>query len=211
LLPLPNSLKESLAKAVSKYEADVSNQSPYDYLQDRGINPDTVQKFRLGYVVDPEFGHERYRGRLAIPALLGSGQPYGLRFRALTPEDTPKYLGLPGLPTRLFNVRAIEQAESFICITEGELDTIILDQCGLYSVGVCGAENWKRHHPKLFAGFQRVLIFGDGDEAGQRFAEKVNISLTGGARVMMKSNQDVNDVYREGGRDAIMELVNRYV
>lgn len=144
---------------------------------------------------------------MAIPSLGPGGRVLGLRFRRLAGEG-PKYLGLSGAPTRLFNARAISECTGDdICITEGELDAVVLAQCGLEAVGVTGASNWKRHHPRMFAGFQRVFIFGDGDKAGEEFSKKVNESLPNGIRISMPITQDVNDFFLANGQEAVLNLL----
>ncbi len=75
-----------------------------------------------------------------------------MRFRSVDGAE-PKYLGISGALIRLFNLRAIAEAEDLICITEGEIDAISLESVGLPAVGVPGANSWKRHHARLFNGF----------------------------------------------------------
>lgn len=132
---------------------------------------------------------------------------YGLRFRRVGEGDGPKYLGLSGAPTRLFNIRDIHSAADDICITEGEFDSIILSQCGLKSVGVSGANNWKKHHPRMMAGFQRVFIFGDGDKAGSDFSKAVLQSCSNGIRISVPHGLDVNDLYLTEGQEGILKLM----
>lgn len=198
-------MKESLETATARYEKHVIDPPAWQYLLDRGISPESIKDFRLGLVANPISDHERYRGCVSIPSL-GPSSPYGLRFRSLD-SDGPKYLGLPGVQTRLFNIRALHHALDTVCITEGEFDTVILSQCGLHSVGVTGADSWKRHHPRMFAGFQKVFVFGDGDNAGQKFAKSVCDTLTNSVRINVPSGLDVNDLYLKSGKDAIMNLM----
>ena len=80
---------------------------------------------RLGVVVEPEIGHESFAGRLSIPYITKTGV-VDLRFRSLNPAVEPKYMGMTGAETRMFNVLDIERAGDFIGVCEGELDTITL-------------------------------------------------------------------------------------
>lgn len=172
------------------------------YLQERGIDPESSVRFRLGVVSESSTRNPEMRGRLAIPSIGMNGSIYNIRFRTLN-DSTPKYLGLPGHETRLFNVRAIHTAADIICITEGELDAVILEQCGYPAVGVCGANSWKRHHPRMFAGFEKVYVFGDGDDAGRQFSAKVASTLLSAVRVNMNAGQDVTDLFMENGAEGI--------
>jgi DNA primase len=198
--PLSNASKAALEEATLRYQASVGE--AWDYLMERGISPDTAETFRLGVVSDPITGHEQFAGRLAIPSLGPTGAPYGIRFRSLD-TDEPKYLGISGAPTRLFNLRAVVTAGDVIHITEGELDAVVLCQAGMHAVGVTGSNAWKRHHPRLFAGFTKVFIWGDGDKAGQQFSRTVFDSLDTGIIVGMKVGQDVNELYLSEGVEGL--------
>lgn len=195
--PLSLSSKVALEEATARYQKHVHQAMPY--LTSRGISLDTAERFRLGVVpADPITGHEQYVGRLAIPSLGVGDKPYGIRFRSLNGEE-PKYMGLSGSTVRLFNLRAVVSASDSIHITEGELDTVILEQAGYSAVGVPGANSWKRHHPRLFAGFGKVFIWGDGDKAGQQFSRSVFESIDTGIVVGMNPGQDVNELFLNEG------------
>ena len=200
--PLSSSLKRKLESDTLESEKQLDQAVPY--LLARGIDHDTARKFRLGVVSDSS---SRYDGRLSIPSLGMDDAPYNLRFRALHGEE-PKYLGLPGVETRLFNVRAIQQAGDEIHITEGELDAVVLSSLGFDAVGVCGANSWKRHHGRMFAGFTRVFVWGDGDDAGQRFVGKVADSLLSVQRCKMGSGQDVTDLFLAEGEAGIRKAMS---
>lgn len=203
--PLSRSTKASLESAVSQYEKTFSPEA-YDYLLGRGISQESIESFRLGYVSEPISGHEQYRGCISIPSL-GPAGVYGLRFRSLGDSGGPKYLGLSGAPTRLFNIRDIHAATDTICITEGEFDSVILSQCGLYSTGVTGANNWKRHHPRMMAGFQHVFIFGDGDKAGREFSKSVADSIQSATKILLPESEDVNSFFLKQGKQALLDLM----
>lgn len=140
-------------------------------------------------------------GRLAIPAI-GPNGVYNLRFRSLDGRE-PKYLGLTGVSARLFNIRALHEADDVVCITEGELDAVILEGCGLHAVGCTGVSTWKRHHPRMFAGFSTVYIFGDGDQPGREFASRVAASVSAGRVITMDDKQDVTDLFLSQGKSGI--------
>lgn len=199
--PLSRPLKESLESWTQEYEKNLDHALPY--LQARGIDRASAERFRLGVVDDPT---SRYHLRLAIPSLGTDAAPYNIRYRALDGSE-PKYLGLPGVETRLFNVRAIDESGEEIHITEGELDSVVLSSLGLGSVGVCGANSWKRHHARMFAGFTRVYVWGDGDEAGQKFSAKVADTMVSVIRTKMASGQDVTDLFLAEGEAGIRKAM----
>lgn len=193
---------------MTTYQAALPDVLPY--LLARGIDRDTAEEFRLGFVADPISGHEKFKGRLAIPSLGPTGNAYGLRFRAVDDAE-PKYLGIAGQLTRLFNVRAITEAQDILCITEGELDAISLGVAGFHAVGAPGSNSWKRHHPRMFVGFLRVLVFGDGDAAGQKFAIEVCESLRNSINVRLPDGADVNSILVSEGPESIQAIVREAI
>jgi len=62
--------------------------------------------------------------RLAIPYITPSGV-VDIRFRAMNGAD-PKYMGMPGAKTSMFNAQVVLTASDYICVTEGEIDCITL-------------------------------------------------------------------------------------
>lgn len=203
LRPLGPSQKESLERATAEYQRHVGLAE--EYLASRGIDPVLAGSHRLGVVAEPIPGHERMVGRLAIPSLGRSDSVYALRFRALDGSE-PKYLGLPGVDLRLFNVRGLHLADDSIHITEGELDAISLGACGLHAVALPGVKSWKPHHPRLFAGFSRVYIWGDGDTAGRDFAEKLGREIDTSIIVHVPDGMDCNSLLVQEGKDALLSM-----
>ena len=202
--PLSPSQRETLEEATTSYQGAVTSDAAR-YLLHRGIEEATAVTFRLGVVVDPLPGHERYRGMLAIPYLHRDGHPVSMRFRRLASEG-PKYLGLPEDPTRMFNTAAIYRAASEIHVTEGEFDAMILNQIGLPAIAIPGATNWKYHYAVALAGFSRVWVWGDPDEAGHEFVGTVSRAMRQARGVRLKHG-DVTDTYLQGGKSALLDLI----
>ena len=200
--------KELLAQAVKKYQANISQAAPY--LSGRGITAEAAHLAHLGVVVDPEPGHEQYIGRLAIPYITKTGV-VDLRFRSLNPAVEPKYMGLTGATTKMYNVMDIERAGDWIGVCEGELDTLTLSALvGIPCVGVPGANSWKKHYTRMLADFERVFIFADGDDPGREFANSLSRELPV-TIIQMEQGEDVNSSYVKYGADYIREkagLVN---
>lgn len=189
--------RASLERSVARYEQAVDLAAPY--LAGRGLLEATAHSFRLGVVDDPLPGDEAYRGRLCIPYLTRAGV-VSVRFRCIERHDCGvhggfKYLGHPGAPTHLFNVGALFLPGDLVCVTEGELDAVVLHQTGLPSVGVPGASNWKKHYSRILEDFRRIVCFADGDDAGRKFGKLLAESVSGVVVVTMPEDMDVNDVY----------------
>ena len=199
------SQKELLGKATEKYSQNIYQAE--DYLRQRGIPLEVARLARLGVVAEPELGHEAFIGRLSIPYITKTGV-VDLRFRSLNPAVEPKYMGLTGAETKMYNVLDVDKANDIIGVCEGELDTLTMSSCvGIPCVGVPGANSWKKHYTRLLADFQRVFVFADGDQPGTEFARSLARELPV-TIVQMPDGGDVNSVYVSEGADFIIRKVN---
>jgi DNA primase len=197
--------KELLGRATNKYAESIS--LAQDYLASRGIPLEVARLAQLGVVAEPEVGHEAMVGRLSIPYITKSGV-VDLRFRALNPAVEPKYMGLTGAETKMYNVLDVERAGDYIGVCEGEIDTLTLSSViGIACVGVPGANSWKKHYTRLLADFERVFVFADGDQPGTEFARSLARELPV-TIVQMPDGGDVNSVYVAEGADFILRKVN---
>jgi len=170
---------------------------------------DQVDRFRLGFVGDPLPGHEQFRGMLAIPYLRWS-QEYGwivvsIRYRRIGDGEGSKYLTQAGDRPRLFNTLALLAQSSKIAITEGEIDAITTQLCGVPAVGVPGAELWQPHFREPFLGYRDVFVLADGDEPGLKFARTVASSLPNAKVIPCPPGEDVNSLVVNRGGSALLE------
>lgn len=197
--------KELLGKATEKYGVNIYQAETY--LKNRGIPIEVARLAQLGVVEEPEVGHEAYIGRLAIPYITKTGV-VDLRFRSLNPAVEPKYMGLTGAETRMYNVIDIEKANNFIGVCEGELDTITMSGCiGIPCVGVPGANSWKKHYTRLLADFERVFVFADGDQPGTEFARSLARELPV-TIVQLPDGHDVNSMFVQEGANYFHNKIN---
>jgi DNA primase len=197
--------KELLGKATEKYEENIYQAEAY--LKNRGIPIEVARLAQYGVVEEPEVGHEAFKGRLSIPYITKSGV-VDLRFRSLHPAVEPKYMGLTGVETRMYNVLDIEKATDFIGVCEGELDTITMSGCiGIPCVGVPGANSWKKHYTRLLADFERVFVFADGDQPGTEFARSLARELPV-TIVQLPDGQDVNSMFVQEGANYFHNKIN---
>ena len=197
--------KELLGRAADRYAANIYQAE--DYLKSRGIPMETTRLARLGVVVEAEVGHEAYQGRLSIPYVTKTGV-VDLRFRSLNPAVEPKYMGLTGADTKMYNVLDIERAGDFIGVCEGELDTLTMSSCvGIPCIGVPGANSWKKHYTRLLADFERVYVFADGDQPGKEFATSLARELPV-TIVQFPDGEDVNSFYISNGAEAIRQKIH---
>lgn len=210
LRPLSDSQREALEEAVTSYQAALTADAA-KWLVARGINREAASTFRLGVVGNPFPGHSRHRGFLVIPYLDRDGKPLMVRFRCLQEHDHRayghgKYMTLDGDIPRMFNVGAVHRAGDEIHICEGELDAVILSMLGLHAVAIPGAKLWFSRHRRMLAGFSRVWVWGDPDDAGAELTNKITRALRSAKGVRLKVG-DVTDTYLAGGPSAIFDLI----
>jgi DNA primase len=197
---LSKSQRELLEKATESYGKNLAEIVPY--LESRGITAQTASMFRLGYVKEPEMGHEPYVGKLAIPYLTPTGV-IDIRFRSLNADNGPKYMSRPGATTHIYNINALGDDTDVLAICEGELDTVVATQAGFSAVGLPGANNWKSFYNRVLSDWTKVILLCDGDNAGREMAKNLSRELDNVFPVFMPEGQDVNDVYLAEGAEGL--------
>ena len=112
----------------------------------------------------------------------------------------PKYMYSKGLKKSklLFGACHLEK-HPFICITEGSLDTMWLDQHGIGSVALLGASMSKKQREMLYnITTQEFVICLDNDTTGQRAMNKIFKELSNSFIVsyitLPKGVKDVQDI-----------------
>lgn len=161
-------------------------------LEMRGINEETVKKFKLGF--DGE--------RIQIP-IMHNGKCVNIRRHAVKKNAQVKTLsyqaGYGGV--RLFPEENLQGSEIVFC--EGELDAILACQMGFNAITTTGgASSWKTSWNKLFEG-KKVWVCYDVDPPGRLGAEHVCFELHKHASevknvllpLMSPSNADITDYF----------------
>jgi len=173
------------------------NQSILDYLIDRGISLDLVERYKIGFHAsgdNVEALHKYGREKVEATGLLYSGGRWALAGQITIPyisngrvlmvrgkDIAGKYKTLMGDQPRLFNGDGLKEADMAL-ICEGEFDTLVLQELlktspdaslrNIAVVGVAGtgALPEGKDFPKYFEGFRRVYLGFDADNAGRKGA-----------------------------------------
>jgi DNA primase len=216
LQPITASQVATITAVATRYTED--RDQAEEWLEARGIAPETAATFLLGCVTDPAPEHRKVEGWLSIPYLgtdsAGNTGAWAIRFRCLDQALHPglsckqaghsKYWGLPGASSRVFNVRAIQDADDEIHVCEGELDAVVLSQAGFPAIALAGASQWRPHHRHLLAGFSHVYVWADPDDAGTSMANTI-LSACRNAALVRLATGDVTDTFLHGGYEALDE------
>lgn len=217
---LSESRRSFLRAATERYRRSMAGSPAEEYLATRGLGfpsiKEEMDRFLLGYVADPLPGHELFQGKLAIPYLRWS-QEYGwavvsIRFRCIEDHECKKhkhgkYLTESGDRPRLYNTLALLKTSPIIAITEGEIDAITAQVCGLPAVGVPGAQAWRPHFAEPFLGYREVFVLADGDDPGLQFADTVAKSIPNAKVLPNPPGEDVNSLVISQGKKALLERI----
>jgi DNA primase len=198
-----------LTETAHKYAQALDHQTA-SYLLSRGITKEAAGTFLLGTVNEPAPGHEHAVGCLSIPYRTPTGV-VGIKFRKVD-GGSPKYLWPTGQKVGLYNVVDIHDSSDVIAICEGELDSLVMSALvGVPAVGIAGVSQWKPWFPKMFEGFDRIVIFADNDlkedgrNPGMELAKRIKEDLDKAIVISLPENKDVNQVYLDGGADWLRE------
>jgi DNA primase len=169
-------------------------------------------------------GHyDRFRSRLVFPITEPTGKVVGFGGRGLA-DETPKYLNTPESPIyrkgrALFGlslaVDAIRQKGRAV-VVEGYFDLIALHRVGIEEgVAPCGTALTADHARRLRRYTREVIMLFDGDEAGQRAAERsLPVLSEAGLRVrgaFLPSGDDPDTLLCRDGEEALRACVERAV
>lgn len=214
-LTLSQSHKDSLERATAKYETNIDQAG--SYLHARGITRDAALSYRLGVVSEPEPGHERFVGMLALPYLTVSG-PVAIKFRRIDGSDGAKYDSPAGQRIRLYNSRSLASPGDLVAVCEGELDALVCTSAlGIPAVGVPGASTWEDHWARCFADYPTVLVVADHDvktddkgresSPGLKHAHKVVQKIHGARLVTPPPGLDLGEWVLRDGPEAVRKVM----
>ncbi len=199
------------------------------FLQRLGGKPSAIRTaFAAGLLKqrgdDPTAGdyYDAFRNRLVFPILDDLGRVVAFGGRIIDPDDVPKYLNSSESAVfrkskTLFGLhqakRAIIESKHAI-VTEGYTDVIACHQAGITNaVGTMGTALTKEHAGVLSRLCDTVVLVFDGDEAGQKaadrglevfFAEPVDVKIC-----VLPNNLDPDELLKqEDGFDRFLEAVN---
>jgi DNA primase len=168
-------------------------------------------------------GHyDRLRGRVTFPIRDTRGRILGFGGRALASDEEAKYLNTPetpvfrkrevfyGFPFALDPIRRGER----VVVVEGYFDLIALHRAGVEAaLATCGTALSVEHARELRRRTQEVVLFFDGDEAGQRAMERaLQALLPEGLRMRaaaLPAGEDPDSFLRRAGPEALRRLVDQ--
>ena len=215
-----NTRETLLARAMRRYQTALANVRPDNdklgvigYLTRHGISFNVAQNYQLGLVIDPVNGDERFAGTLSIPYLTPRGIK-AMRYRSLVDGDGPKYNTAKGQKPRLYNTKAYFAANDTIGLSEGEIDSIVATETlGIATMGIPGCQAWQSNEDiwlPLFRDYTQIIIFIDGDSAGDGLGSRLVDSLTWRAKpIRCPDGEDVVSMCASGNGHVLREAIDR--
>ena len=203
-LPTPDSSVEAMTRAAAQFHEALDGEA-LEYLATRSLS-EGARGAQLGKVPhDAGPAWHQYRGRLSIPFFNASGDCVLIRFRDLTGGSPAKYLQMADSNNVPYNMAALVSGQRTINVCEGEFDALTLSQMGFAAIGITGANGWKPHYRRLLDPFERVVVWGDNDDAGRSFNSTVKASVRQAQPAYLE--QDINESYVE---DAGMSILSAF-
>ncbi len=186
------------------------------------------QAVRLGLVgvrQGSERHYDRFRGRLTFPITDSSGRVVGFGSRSVpgtasAAGDLPKYLNSPETPlyrkgAQLYGLAVARDAIRDVgraLVVEGYFDVLALAEAGIAHVVAALGTALTVDQLRLLKRFTRdIVVFFDGDAAGQAAAEKslpafLEAGLWGHG-AFLPSGDDPDTFVRREGADAVQRLL----
>jgi 5S rRNA maturation endonuclease (ribonuclease M5) len=178
--PAPN-------KADTYHQALLENPEAMDYVLSRGINRESIGKFKIG------FYQNNGKKWLTIPHYQGE-ELVNIKFRSLPPAEKT-FKRIPNCKSILFNFDSINgHKDAYIC--EGELDTISLVQQGMENaIGTTnGSGSFDPEWVDQLKDLEKIYIVYDADDAGQKGARSLakRLGYNRCYNIELPTDQDVN-------------------
>lgn len=166
--------------------------------------------------------YDRFRDRIIFPIHDTQGRCVGFGGRSLQNEQTPKYLNSP--ETSLFNkshllyglhLARMHFKVGHALIVEGYMDVITLHQYGFKnSVATLGTAINTEHLKKLFRYTDTLIFCFDGDQAGQKAAQKAldhGLSVIQDGQTIkflfLPDNHDPDSFLKQHGKEGFQQQI----
>ncbi|MFA4904951.1 MAG: CHC2 zinc finger domain-containing protein [Candidatus Margulisiibacteriota bacterium] len=207
-------LFEQAESACKLYESSLDkNNAARKYLAGRKLQPETIQKFRLGY--------DQNGDRVMFPIFDIRGRVVGFSGRALG-GNGPKYLNSPDSPIfykggTLYGLNFAKDAikkNNFALLVEGNVDLVTCHQAGVTNAVAPLGTALTADHAKLLARHgETVVLAYDSDAAGLAAAERVTeILKEAGSKVRildLGKFKDPDEFINAAGREAFLEAIKQ--
>lgn len=165
-------IEQTLKENRSYWESLQNKPEMIQYLHDRGITQEEIDKWRIGFV--PEEQRSYYAGKISFALMNDWGQTVGFSYRKMDDSDGPKYINSP--QSTIFNkgsilyglnfVKRLIREKGYAVVGEGFGDTILGQKLGLPFVSIMGTSLTDQQINILKQYTNTVILWMDGDGGG---------------------------------------------
>lgn len=196
------------------------NSIAYNYCISRKITKETLEAFRINEdsknnILFPFYENgivKLVKARISRKFIKGSED---VKTWCINKDKNKKHVDFEAI---LYNLNNLDLDHKQLVICEGEFDCMILQQCGIknavsISTGTQNLE-WINFHFDLLNSFEKIIIIGDNDEAGQKLNSEVTKRLGVEKVLHCEYKEDINDInelYFKKGEEGVRELVENAV
>ncbi len=172
-------------KRPAKPQCQAAKSAAMEWLKGRGLTEATIADFKIAE-------QTRDGKTYAVFPYLRDGVLINVKYRNVAEKKDMRQEG--GAEPCLFGWHLIDPKARTVAITEGEIDAMTLHQCGIPALSVnagAGNHQWIENDWDRLERFSEILVFFDGDEAGNKGAQEVIHRL--GAERCKRVNLPVKD------------------
>lgn len=141
------------------------------YLLNRGVTVEQLERHR--FFATPDSRGAPYRARVIVPVIV-RGRIVDFVARLYRPADPEFPKALSGKRKEgalkelaLWNYDRLSRSDSTVYVAEGVWGALAIERAGFPNVvATCGSA-WSPERTELLAGYERIVLVPDGDEAGE--------------------------------------------
>lgn len=205
-----NSRKKEVNNMSFKNDLKALNNENRKFLNDRGINDDTLKLFKI---VSTKTNYP------AFPYFNNKSEIVGLKYRPNW--ENCKYASFTNSQFNLFGRHLLNKKDKRLFICEGEIDCMILKQVfptlNIVSVptGANSIESVWEREKEIFSYYNKLIVIPDNDKAGKnmliKFENKFGDKVDYIDFKRYKNEKDINDLYLKHGEEAIKTMIRNII
>jgi len=194
-----------------------------EYYEKRGISPDLIDEFHLGFC--PLNKDHWAKGRIIVPVFDCYGRFLDFAGRKIRDEDSgPKWengtfaftpIGSTEKGHHLYNLNKAKYhilEKQYAIVTEGYFDVITAWKYGLKNtVATCGTSFTYTHLCLLMRYCELLVFVYDADESGQVASRKIRNEFSGNIGIInieLEEGYDLDEYLKSYGVESFNELLN---
>lgn len=154
-------------KRPQKPQCQAAKSGALEWLKSRGLTDETIAAFNIAEQM-------RNGKTYAVFPYLRDGELVNVKYRNIVEKKDMRQEG--GAEPCLFGWHLIDPKARTVAICEGEIDAMTLHQVGVPALSVnagAGNHQWIENDWERLDRFSEILVFFDGDEAGQKGAQEL--------------------------------------